>query len=219
VEDVPPEAAPAAARGGPPARAETPLEEDVEERFVTTARDAGCQVIRCQAARLPEDVAEFLRREGIGELLCWDDLSAEWSRLTGRLRDDGVRLDVPDLSTSDTTTRADRLAKSAAAVAGLTGATAGLADAGSVIVASGAGRSQLASLLPPIHLVVLRSADICAGLEDWLGGAGRSWVDSQSDIVLITGPSRTADIEMTLTIGVHGPGRVVIFLVGARSGL
>jgi L-lactate dehydrogenase complex protein LldG len=96
---------------------------------------------------------------------------------------------------------------------GLTGAVAGLADAGTLVLPAGPGRSQLASLLPPIHLAVLHESEIYDSLESWLLNDGPRWLSTQSAVVLITGPSRTADIEMTLTVGVHGPGRVVVFLV------
>jgi len=61
-------------------------------------------------------------------------------------------------------------------------------------------------------LAVLEAAEIHVSLEAWLLGEGRRWLGSSSGVVLVTGPSRTADIEMTLTIGVHGPKRVVVFL-------
>ena len=104
--------------------------------------------------------------------------------------------------------------RAAAASVGLTGSLAGLADAGTLVLASGPGRSQWASLLPPVHLAVLDEDDLHDSLEGWLAAGGRSWIEDQSSVLLITGPSRTADIEMTLTVGVHGPKRVVVFLVG-----
>jgi len=70
---------------------------------------------------------------------------------------------------------------------------------------------QTASLLPEIHLAVLRAEDIYETLPEVLRLACRA---PASSLVLISGPSRTADIEMTLTIGVHGPRQVHTFLVG-----
>jgi L-lactate dehydrogenase complex protein LldF len=91
---------------------------------------------------------------------------------------------------------------------GVTKALCGLADTGSVLVADGDGHPLEASLLPEVHLAVLRAFDILPSLEDAIHLMGKA-----SSAAVITGPSRTGDIEMTLTIGVHGPGEVHVFLV------
>ena len=59
---------------------------------------------------------------------------------------------------------------------------------------------------------MLVAQDISPSLSDWLERGGRSLVAERSSVALITGPSRTADIEMTLTIGVHGPARLIVFV-------
>ena len=64
-----------------------------------------------------------------------------------------------------------------------------------------------ASLLPEIHIAILKSSDILPSLPDAM-----HLVKNTSAAVFITGPSRTADIEMTLTIGVHGPKEIHVFL-------
>ena len=95
----------------------------------------------------------------------------------------------------------------AQAAVGVTKARCGLADTGSILVAAGAGHPLEASLLPEIHIAILRASDILPSLPDAMPlvkGAGAA--------VFITGPSRTADIEMALTIGVHGPKEIYVFL-------
>ncbi|MDD2922733.1 MAG: LUD domain-containing protein, partial [Anaerolineales bacterium] len=94
--------------------------------------------------------------------------------------------------------------------AGVTKTLCGLADTGSVLVADGAGNPLRGSLLPEIHIAILESKNILPSLSDA--------IDLTKDTraaVFITGPSRTADIEMTLTIGVHGPKEVHVFVVEA----
>jgi L-lactate dehydrogenase complex protein LldF len=91
--------------------------------------------------------------------------------------------------------------------AGVTKAVCGLADTGSVLVMDGEGDPLKASLLPEIHIAVLKSSDILPSLPDAM-----RLVKNSSAAVFITGPSRTADIEMTLTIGVHGPKEIHVFL-------
>jgi L-lactate dehydrogenase complex protein LldG len=60
---------------------------------------------------------------------------------------------------------------------------------------------------------VIDAKDLHPSFDDWLSKDGQRWLGAASNVVLVTGPSRTADIEMTLTIGVHGPRRVIVFLV------
>jgi hypothetical protein len=79
---------------------------------------------------------------------------------------------------------------------GVTKARVGLADTGSILEAD---EELLGSLLPEIHIAVLKSEDILPSLPDAMP------LIQNKNAVFITGPSRTADIEMTLTIGVHGP--------------
>jgi L-lactate dehydrogenase complex protein LldF len=93
---------------------------------------------------------------------------------------------------------------------GVTKAICGLADTGSVLVADGEGNPLQASLLPRIHLAVLFRSDILPSLADALT---LPFVRQCKAAVIITGPSRTADIEMSLTIGMHGPGELHVFLV------
>ncbi|MBL8103778.1 MAG: LUD domain-containing protein, partial [Anaerolineales bacterium] len=93
---------------------------------------------------------------------------------------------------------------------GVTNALCGLADTGSVLEADGALH---ASLLPEIHIAVLKLNDILPSLSDAV-----HLVKDKKAAVFITGPSRTADIEMTLTIGVHGPKEIHVFVDDSISG-
>jgi L-lactate dehydrogenase complex protein LldG len=92
---------------------------------------------------------------------------------------------------------------------GLTGADYAVAETGSVVIVPRKGLSRLVSLVPPVHLALVRPQDVIDSLdhlfllrrlEYYLNGG-----DMGSYLNFITGPSRTADIEMTLVVGVHGP--------------
>lgn len=94
---------------------------------------------------------------------------------------------------------------------GVTGADGGIAATGALILGSRADQPRRPSLLPPHHIAVLRRGDIHDDLEAALI-ARRDLLDTCSSVHVIAGPSRTADIELHLTLGVHGPGRVTIVI-------
>ena len=96
---------------------------------------------------------------------------------------------------------------------GLTGADLAIAETGTLVLVSGAGRPRSTSLLPPYHIAVFdRTAlveslrQVGVFLEAWHRDAAPPGTGAV--INFITGPSRTADIELTLTRGVHGPKEV-----------
>ncbi|MGD8633667.1 MAG: LUD domain-containing protein, partial [Anaerolineales bacterium] len=87
----------------------------------------------------------------------------------------------------------------------------GLADTGTVIITQDPDSAAATSLLPPTHFVLLNLDNLYPSLQAWLAKTGADAFTKPQSIVFVTGPSRTADIEMTLTIGVHGPAKVVVF--------
>ncbi len=87
---------------------------------------------------------------------------------------------------------------------GVVRATAAVAQTGTVLLRSDESRGRAASLLPPSCIFVIDSASVVDTLGDFL----RNLQDLPSQLVAVTGPSRSADIESTLVIGVHGPGEV-----------
>lgn len=101
----------------------------------------------------------------------------------------------------------DRLA---AASVGIVWCEHYLAETGSLILSTGPGKGGLASLLPEISIVL---SDVRGCLEDLSDYLRRLDGMPPSRITLATGPSRTGDIEATMTTGVHGPGKVVHFIL------
>ncbi len=94
---------------------------------------------------------------------------------------------------------------------GLTGADGAIARSGSIALRSGPGRPRMASLIPLIHIAFLPTDRIHPTLAD-LRLRSLDPVSS-SNVVLITGPSRTGDIEQQLNLGVHGPKQLHVILV------
>jgi len=96
----------------------------------------------------------------------------------------------------------------------ITGAEYLIADIGSILVAAGAQASRQISLLPSTHLVIATPDQIFPNMAELFLRIHERYGESLpgSALTLITGPSRTADIEQTIVIGAHGPYRVHVIL-------
>ncbi len=96
--------------------------------------------------------------------------------------------------------------------AGLTSTEGGIAATGSLIVRPSAQEPRTLSLVPPIHIAVLDTAKLYDTM--WVAMREQNWpVGMPTNLLLISGPSKTADIEQTLAYGVHGPKRLLVVLI------
>jgi L-lactate utilization protein LutC len=94
---------------------------------------------------------------------------------------------------------------------GVTACHGAIAETGSLALMAGPGCSRTVSLLPPLHVAIVRPDDLFASMGDFFEARADA-IAQAANCTFVTGPSRTADIELSLTIGVHGPGRVVVIL-------
>jgi LUD domain len=94
--------------------------------------------------------------------------------------------------------------------AGIQTAEFAIGETGTIVQTSRGGTTLLPGLLTDVHVALLSPGIVCAGMEECLRTLS---ADLPRNISLITGPSRTADIELTLTIGVHGPRGVIAVLL------
>lgn len=95
---------------------------------------------------------------------------------------------------------------------GITSVDYALAATGSFVMIASPQEARLVSLLPPVHVAVIPQSRMVANLDELLTLVPKP-ADITSSMVLITGPSRTADIEQILVRGVHGPGEVYAVIV------
>jgi L-lactate dehydrogenase complex protein LldG len=109
------------------------------------------------------------------------------------------------------TDREELRAVCAAADVGITSADYALADTGTLVMLSSPAEARLISLLPPAHLAIVPRDRILTGLDELFQLLPRP-AEQTSSMVLITGPSRTADIEQILVRGVHGPGQITVVI-------
>lgn len=188
------------------------LGEDARaQRFLAELAKVGGRGLRAgDVAQAAEYVLAVVRSSGGGPVVLWDDPLLHRSGVVSALREGGTDVTVWRPGTDEAALRA------AAAVArvGVTGAEWGVAETGTIVLPSGPGRGRLVSLLPPVHVALLPADRLLASVADLLGRlAGEPQLPSS--LALTTGPSRSADIENDLSIGVHGPAEVhVVVLPG-----
>jgi L-lactate dehydrogenase complex protein LldG len=96
--------------------------------------------------------------------------------------------------------------------AGITCADYALADTGTLVLLSSMEEARMISLLPPAHIAIVPKNRILGGLDELFVQVPQP-ADLTSSMVLITGPSRTGDIEQILVRGVHGPGEIHVIVI------
>ncbi len=106
-------------------------------------------------------------------------------------------------------TEGDLRAFCAAADVGLSGADCALAETGSIIISSGPSKSRLATLLPPVHLALVPISSLTTDIFTWRKVGEEPF---PANMTIVSGPSKSADIEQTLSTGVHGPKRFIVLL-------
>ena len=185
-------------RGPSVARAQLPQAEKVA-LFCQWAETLNATVARVGSAEVPGEVTAYLMRSNLpasvamapSPLLEGYDWSSQKMLSIRRGRGEG----------------SDQVS--------VTGAFAGIAETGTVVMASGPDHPVSLNLLPDTHVVVLREADIVGGYEDVWGRLRERYGKDRMPrtVNTITGPSRTGDIEQAMELGAHGPRRMHILVV------
>jgi L-lactate dehydrogenase complex protein LldG len=172
---------------------------DLPGSFERAAKKVAAEVHRINGNRVPPElVAELVERYGVKRAVI--SAEPEAAAVADELR--ALAVEVEPLSI-EAAARADL---------GVTSASYGLATTGTVVQESAVAGGRTASLLPPVHLCVLPASRLVPSTSAVLrtmGAPGRL----PSNLVLITGPSRSGDIEQIITLGVHGPTALHIALL------
>jgi len=145
---------------------------------------------RLTAKEIKPALAELVKAEEIKKATLWE---------TPELRELGVAKLLVSLGVELVSPHADKY-QVAECDLGVTMVDAALPETGTLVLRASAERPRVVSLLPRVHLALLRPPALRAELGQVL-----AQVKNEGYCVMITGPSRTADIELTVTIGVHGP--------------
>lgn len=186
-----------AAAAGPRPR----LPDDLVGRFMQRAIDMASTVERIgRLDQLPEVVARYLATLADATLGDTPRAAVCWSEFAG-LDWEGVGLAVAARPTQG----ADALC--------ITGSYCAIAETGTLVLLTGAETPTASALLPDTHVAVVAADRIVAGMEDVFTLMRREHRIMPRAINMISGPSRTGDIEQTIVLGAHGPYRVHIVVV------
>lgn len=151
--------------------------------------------------------------------LCWKHPVLEKLGLASLLATKGIaQLDYDSLSQLEPCERRSRML---AAGVGISSATYAIAETGTLAMASGPGTERVASLLPPVHIAIVSADQILPDLFDLFEkmqtASDKAAIDVPSNLTLITGPSKTGDLELKLTTGVHGPGTWHVIVIRSQE--
>jgi L-lactate dehydrogenase complex protein LldG len=186
---------------------ESPPIDDPPARFVEELEALGGHGKRVESMEEAREYVLSLASERSAKLLVrWDVEELEELGVDDPLKEAGVEVAVwRDLE--------DFREVAAGADIGLSTAEWAIAETGTLVLTGGPGRGRTVTLLPPTYVAVVpverTLSTVPEAIEKYAGGGALP-----ANLCFHTGPSRSGDIEMTLTIGVHGPGDVHVILVG-----
>jgi len=202
--------------GGPPAPPEpyrppaAPPRGERIERLAHELEAVGGIVHRAaSSSEARVRILEILRERGVRSIVRADTSTMRDLDLDTELGAAGIAVTVCD-GRGDVSR--DELRRAAlAADAGICCADFGVAETGTLALLARPGQGRSVSLLPPLHVAVLDAGNVVQELAALFAEAERRGMPSA--LTLITGPSRTGDIELVLTVGVHGPGELHLVLI------
>jgi len=171
------------------------LSWDVLQKFIDQSRASASSVEQIDRIDdLPTAVSNYLTENALEKhLVGWDDYqSLDWVSA-------GLEMEARPAQGSDKV--------------GVTGSFCAIAETGTLVTLSGEMSPATTSLLPETHIAVLRTSRIVKTMEDAWSLVRQEVGDLPRQVNFISGPSRTADIEMTLVYGAHGPFRVHVILL------
>ena len=177
---------------GPRPQAEWELAARFRERALSLASSVD-QV--ASISEMPQAVARYLRENNLPlQAVCWPEFAQlDWAA-------QGMNVTARPAQGND--------------LLGITGVFCAIAETGTLVLLSHENTPAATSLLPETHIAVVKTARIVKGMEEAWALLRTERGSLPRAVNFISGPSRTADIEQTVTLGAHGPYRVHIVLVG-----
>ena len=186
-----------------------------------TAAEAAWRVFR---AKSPQDAADYIREVArdieARTMLRTTHAALDALDIEEAMHGTGITLEVMAVdqdapNDAQEARRGELRGKAIVADIGITGVDYAIAETGSCVLLPRKGVSRVISLLPPVHIAVVRSGQVLPSLDELFTLRRQEFLtgDIGSYLNLISGPSRSADIEYQIVTGVHGPGEVHMILL------
>jgi L-lactate utilization protein LutC len=153
-------------------------------------------------------ILDLLHTHEATHILAWDFQYIPVTGLESAIRDAGIQITHPEMHDEF---RAESIENIRDAQVGLTGVDAAIAATGTMVVSTGPGKGRLPTVIAPTFIAVVSLDQLVPRLEDWVArqrSTNLETIWNSANLCFISGPSRTADIEMQMILGVHGPGKV-----------
>lgn len=168
------------------------------ERFLEEVRKLSGVAQRLTADSIPEALKALVAKQDIRKAAAWNTPFLNQLQIANHLASLGVELIPHHASKHDLTLCG----------LGITEADYLLPETGTLVLKSSAEKPRAVSLLPRVHLAIVRPGQLRPDLHQVFNEARHD-----PYLVFITGPSRTADIELTVTLGVHGPKHLYVWML------
>lgn len=185
-------------------------DEDLAARFVAAAEAAGCGTYRASKESWPTVVRDILRGRSARRVV----VEPQAGTALGAERAAALNATLAESQISGVAERGDETLF--AVDAAITGVHAAVAETGTIVCVSSGSSARGTSLIPPLHVALVAQSQIVADLFDAFAQLSAR-PSLPANVNLITGPSKTADIEGVLVTGVHGPGEVHIIVLGGEG--
>lgn len=180
--------------------------EALIDKFSTEIQNVNTTVVRAQNEdKLVNNILELIQDKQLNTFTIWDTPYLKELGIKDTLKEKGLKVVTVKNKTSLAT-----------ADIGITEADYAIADTGTLVLLTDSKRPRGVSLVPPIHLAVVKPENIVNNINDLfiiLKDRIDTSQEMKSCMTFITGPSRTADIELNLTLGVHGPKELYVLLL------
>lgn len=179
---------------------------DIVDEFVTLMEANWSGVVRCSMKDVVATLRDVLKENELGNLI---QAPSTW--IGEMIAKDWADND-PELLTWDNENPDSKDILFASAESSVTTVKAGIADEAALVLWPDEVEPRLLSLVPPVHIAVVRTSEILPSFSAALEKL--HWAEVQPrNAVLISGPSKSADIEVTLRVGIHGPVKLIVLVV------
>lgn len=181
-------------------------QDDLRTQFISEIKNVNTYVINVSdEKRVSKSLLKLVEEKELKTFSVWESDFIKELQIKEELKNTGLKL--------ITAKNKNRIAKSDI---GITEVDYAIADTGTLVLLTNKNQPRSVSLLPPIHVAIVRPQNLVRNIHD-LFIILKSKVNKDDDITscmtFITGPSRTADIELNLTLGVHGPKELYVLII------